>query len=218
MMKLATWYPVEADRTMHCHKTNFGGKRNIGQVDTIVIHYTGNDGDTAENNAKYFQGANRNTSAHFFVDEKEVIQSVFMDEIAWHVTGHNTNTIGIEMCSYKDEKGNYQIAWPTQDKAAELASLIMLRYNITNVVRHYDLTGKNCPEPFVRDKTNWYAFTKLLYAKVVENRYRYSCKALRNMGFLTTDDWLSKDYDGDYSYLMHKIVANLPEKPLEGWK
>ena len=42
----------------------------------LVIHFTANDGDTAKNNADYFARAKISTSAHYFVDENEVWQSV----------------------------------------------------------------------------------------------------------------------------------------------
>ena len=44
----------------------------------LVIHFTANDGDTAKNNADYFARAEISTSAHYFVDENEVWQSVRM--------------------------------------------------------------------------------------------------------------------------------------------
>ena len=55
---------------------NIGGTRTASGIRYIVIHYTGNDGDTAMNNAKYYAGNVVKTSAHYFVDEKEIVQSV----------------------------------------------------------------------------------------------------------------------------------------------
>ena len=55
---------------------NIGSTRAAGAIKYIVIHYTGNDGDTAMNNAKYYASNVVKTSAHYFVDEKEVVQSV----------------------------------------------------------------------------------------------------------------------------------------------
>lgn len=217
-MTLSTWYPVYADKTIHCDKTNFGGKRNIGQVDTIVIHYTGNNGDTAEANCKYFAGKNREASAHFFVDEKEICQSVFMDEIAWHVTGHNQNTIGIEMCSRVDSKGNFYIPTVTKEKAAKLAALISLRYGVDFIVRHYDLTKKQCPEPFVREPVQWHAWLNLYKNCKSQYRYEYSVMALEAMKFLTSKNWQDRNFDDDLAWLMHKVAANLPVRPLGGWK
>ena len=55
---------------------NVGGSRAAGQIKYIVLHYTGNDGDTAENNAKYYASTVVKTSAHYFVDANSVYQSV----------------------------------------------------------------------------------------------------------------------------------------------
>ena len=41
-------------------------------IQYIVIHYTGNKGDTAKNNADYFYGGNRQASAHYFVDDNSI--------------------------------------------------------------------------------------------------------------------------------------------------
>ena len=42
----------------------------------VVLHYTGNVSDTAEANCKYFAGGDREASAHYFVDEDSIYQSV----------------------------------------------------------------------------------------------------------------------------------------------
>ena len=82
----------------------------------LVIHFTANDGDTAKNNADYFARAEISTSAHYFVDENEVWQSVRDEDIAWHcgtrgVYFHpycrNANSIGIELCSRKNGEKFY---------------------------------------------------------------------------------------------------------------
>ena len=45
-------------------------KRSRKDVKYIVIHYTGNTGDTAKNNADYYATGNtREAGAHFFVDK-----------------------------------------------------------------------------------------------------------------------------------------------------
>ena len=45
---------------------NYGGSRNASQIRYLVYHYTGNDGDRAANNAKYFQNNIVKASAHYF--------------------------------------------------------------------------------------------------------------------------------------------------------
>ena len=51
---------------------NYGGSRNASQIRYLVYHYTGNDGDRAANNAKYFQNNIVKASAHYFVDDTTV--------------------------------------------------------------------------------------------------------------------------------------------------
>lgn len=133
----------------------------------IVIHYTANNGDTAKNNADYFYSINRGASANYFVDENEIWQCVEDKDKAWHCGAdryynncRNDNSIGIEMCSRKDAQGNYYIKQETVDKTIELTKMLMKIYNIPleNVVRHYDVTRKICPKPFVENERLWQEF------------------------------------------------------------
>ena len=151
-------------RTLLAHKSNYsesGGRK----IDYIVIHFTSNNGDTAKGNCNYFAGANRKASAHYFVDENEVWQSVPDKHVAWHCGAktykhpscRNANSIGIEMCSRKDANGQYYIAPETGARAIELTKQKMGEYGVTvdRVLRHYDVTGKLCPEPFMRNPELW---------------------------------------------------------------
>lgn len=145
-------------------------------VEYIVIHFTANNGDTAKNNADYFAN-NRNleSSAHYFVDEKEVWQSVKDTDTAYHCGAktykhkycRNSNSIGIELCSRKDSKGKYYFKKETVVRASELTKELMKKYNIpiSNVIRHYDVTGKVCPAPFVNDVSQWNEFLSSLSPK-----------------------------------------------------
>ena len=64
-------------------KVNFNKLANR-KIKYIVIHYTGNCGDSAINNCKYFEKVNRNSSAHYFVDETNIYQCVEDSDVAWH--------------------------------------------------------------------------------------------------------------------------------------
>ena len=153
------------------HQSNYnkGRKQNIQY---IVVHYTANNGDTAQGNGNYFSQANRNASAHYFVDESNIVQSVKDIDTAWHCGAksykhlkcRNDNSIGVEMCSEKDQNGQYYINQATQNTAVELIKILMEKYSIPieNVIRHYDVTGKICPEPFVRNLVQWLDFKKKL--------------------------------------------------------
>ncbi len=155
-----------------CHKTNYQASRTHN-IKYIVVHYTANNGDTAKGNASYFaNNANLEASAHYFVDENEVYQSVKDMDTAWHCGGReythpncrNRNSIGVELCSRKNSAGKYYFKDTTVDNAVEIVKSLMAKHNISidNVIRHYDVTGKNCPAPFVEDKSQWLAFKKKL--------------------------------------------------------
>lgn len=151
-----------------CHVSNYKAGRSA-KIQYIVIHYTANNGDTARGNGSYFsRTANIKASAHYFCDEREVCQSVADSDTAYHVGANtyrhklcrNGNSIGIEMCSKKDTNGKYYIPDATIKNALELTRQKMKQYNVPleNVLRHYDVTGKSCPEPFVRNPKLWDEF------------------------------------------------------------
>ncbi len=136
----------------------------------IVLHYTGNAKDTAYNNAKYFNGGNRNASAHYFVDDNNIYQVVEDNKGAWHVGNtktevNNKNSIGIEMCC----SGNYQISEKTEANAIELVKHLMAKYNIpiANVRTHAEVTkyGKTCPNWNANNWQRWNNFKAKLVAK-----------------------------------------------------
>ncbi len=158
-------------KTRIADKSNFTVGRTQS-IQYIVIHYTANNGDTAQGNANYFNSANRNASAHYFVNENEIYQVVKDRDTAWHCGAskyihaycRNNNSIGIEMCSRKDSAGKYYIKEETIKNAVELTILLMKKYGvpIENILRHYDVTGKECPEPFVREPEQWIAFKNMV--------------------------------------------------------
>lgn len=155
-----------------CNSTNYKIGRT-SDIKYIVIHYTANNGDTAKNNADYFaKNKNLSSSAHYFVDENCVWQSVKDADTAWHCGAksykhsycRNDNSIGIELCSRKDGSGNYYFKEETIKNSADLTKNLMAKYNIpvTNVIRHYDVTGKLCPAPMVNDVSLWNKFKEMI--------------------------------------------------------
>lgn len=137
----------------------------------IVIHYTAGDGDTAYNNSKYFKNEYRGSSAHYFVDNEEIVRSVKDSDIAWHCGSNsykhlecrNNNSIGIEMCSRKDDNGKYYVDDKTIENTIYLIRYLMKQYSISIdfVIRHYDVTGKICPKPFI-DEEKWSNFKNMI--------------------------------------------------------
>ena len=118
-----------------------------GKVEYIVIHYTGIPNDTAENNAVYSAREFTGVSAHYFVDKREVWQSVRDEDTAYHCGSthpkhpacRNYNSIGVEMC---DSVGAVPAA--TRERTAAFVRELMDKYGVPveNVLRHYDVTGK----------------------------------------------------------------------------
>ena len=162
------------------HSTNFRAGRTKA-IQFLVIHFTSNDNDTARNNLNYYATSpGLKSSAHFYVDRTEVCQSVKEGDTAYHCGAttykhkscRNDNSIGIELCSrytgnvVADKKANtvdfkkYYFDDAVIDNAVKLTKELMQKYNIpvTNVIRHYDVTGKTCPAPFVIDEKQWQAF------------------------------------------------------------
>ena len=155
-----------------CNMANYRAGRTQ-PVRYIVMHYTANNGDTAKNNCDYYHRVGGlQASAHYFVDEHGAMQSVRECDTAWHCGARaywhpecrNGNSIGIEMCSRKRADGSYYIKPETVANAATLAREIMQRYGIDteHVLRHYDVTGKRCPMPWVDDPAQWTAFKEML--------------------------------------------------------
>jgi len=155
--------------------SNYNSESRQGwKVKYIVIHYVGAV-STAKNNADYFYNTNTlltaygGASAHFFVDESSVWQSVDTDRAAWHCggplqgpNGHtffsyctNLNSIGIEMCVVK-RQGRYYIKKETVDNTAWLVQKLMKQFNVPkeHVIRHFDVTGKECPDAYPEYEPN----------------------------------------------------------------
>lgn len=155
---------------------SYGSKRNRNNVRYIVIHYTGNAGDTARGNCLFFKNWNtRSAGAHFFVDKRgNIVKSINMNRIAWSVGGFftkkngagslygictNANSVSIELCDCL-EGTNLE-----QEEAVRWLVKYIRKYcpNATNIVRHWDVNGKCCPAPMTgKNNKKWNAFKKYI--------------------------------------------------------
>ena len=141
--------------------SDYNNQSRYGEsIEWVVIHYVGAV-STAHDNARYFAGGDRQASAHYFVDEDEIWQSVEESRGAWHCGGPlqgsgghryfqictNRNSIGIEMCVIR-KNGKYIVKDGTIKNTTWLVKKLMKKYNInkSHVIRHYDVTGKDCPD------------------------------------------------------------------------
>lgn len=163
-----------------CNPSNYRKGREF-PIHWITLHFTANNGDTAQNNADFFaRESGLRASAHYFVDPNGVVQSVKDSDTAWHCGRErggsyyndcrNANSIGIEMCSVI-RNGVYVIPEETMKRAAKLTRELMAKYHIpvSRVCRHYDVTHKQCPEPWVRNPKLWEKFKTMLVEKEVED-------------------------------------------------
>lgn len=178
-------------KTLISNRKNYGSKRNTSLIKYLVYHYTANDGDTDEANAKYFHNNVVKASAHRFVDDDSVTISVPDNYVAWHCggglqgsKGHtyykkctNTNSIGIEMCDTK-RNGKYEVTPKTRTNAIALGKELVKKYGIKkeNVIRHYDVTGKNCPAYFVKDEEAWKKFRDEIFETEKKEFKKYYIK------------------------------------------
>lgn len=151
---------------------SYGAKRNYKSIKYIVIHYTGNKGDTARGNGMYFKYQNtRSAGAHFFVDKKgKVVKSININLTAWSVGGFftnkdgagkyykkctNANSVSIELCDCCTNSNMVQ-----EEAVRELIKYIR-KYcpNAKTIIRHWDVNGKSCPAPFTgKSNAKWNSF------------------------------------------------------------
>ncbi|MFI8716187.1 glucosaminidase domain-containing protein [Brevibacillus brevis] len=128
----------------------------------LVIHWTANEGKgaNAEANRNYFNKPTTIPSAHYCVDDKQIVRCLPENEMGYHVGAKSYNpdplkrlssypndcTIGIEMCVNSD--GDFKLMY---QNTLELTADILKRYGwgVDHLWRHFDITGKNCPAYFV---------------------------------------------------------------------
>lgn len=199
-------------------------------VKGIVIHWTANPGASARNHKIYFgNGAGgRYASAHIFVDKNENLCIIPLNEVAYAAnetgkskiakfngnygyTNGNANgcTIHIEMCVEKDGT----ISKVVEAKVIQLIIELCKTYGLTekDVYRHYDITNKSCPTPFIGNlrfslfkskikkglKTNTVKVpndkpikSKPVYFKAMPSTHMIECKT--NVGMYKTTEFNDK--------------------------
>ncbi|MDE7425097.1 MAG: N-acetylmuramoyl-L-alanine amidase [Lachnospiraceae bacterium] len=211
---------------------SYGNKRDLSLVKYIVIHYTGNKGDTAKNNAAYFANGNtRAAGAHFFVDKQgEIWKSINIDRIAWAVGGFygknddagsyyqkctNTNSISIELCDCLEDTN-----WEQMKATRQLVQYIQKKCpNAKTIIRHWDVNGKKCPAPMAgANNEKWKRFHSFLV-----NGYQFKAKvtkkaAIRSSGKVTAENKIGTAKKGTVVRIA-KVVVNwgrLKEKSENG--
>lgn len=134
----------------------------LNEINGIVIHYTANPGTTAQENHDYFEGLKDSgetyASSHFVVGlDGEIIQCIPSSEISYASNDRNYDTISVECC-HPDESG--QFTEDTYQSMVELTAWLCKHFQVPvdSVIRHYDVTGKECPKYFVDHPEAWEQF------------------------------------------------------------
>ncbi len=152
----------------------------LEKVKKIAVHYVGNPNTSALANRKYFEGLKdqmpdktgkyclkpdgsylmyngskvriRSVSAHFLIGlGGEIIQCIPLDEWSYCTNQANGYSISIECC-HPDATGKFTAA--TEKSLAELCAWLVEKYGLAvdDIIRHYDVTGKQCPLYYVPTK------------------------------------------------------------------
>lgn len=134
----------------------------LEKVKGVVIHYTGNPGTTAMQNRNYFEGLaekkDTKASSHFIIGlSGEIIQCVPLEEVAYASNERNWDTISIECCINNDAG---KFTEKTYNALVHLTAWLVGEYDlkIEDILRHYDVTGKECPKYFVEHESAWEDF------------------------------------------------------------
>lgn len=156
--------------------------QNYG-IKGLVMHYTANAGGTARNHKNYFNNLNgAYASAHLFVDDDEALCIIPFNEVTYHandtvkynangtiykplygkIGNANFSTIGLEMCLDRNGK----ITEKTFQNAVKATKELVAKYPAitrNTIWRHYDVTGKNCPAPWVSDPSQLARFKEAVF-------------------------------------------------------
>lgn len=176
--------------------------RKLDALKAIIIHWTANtnSGANAMANRNYFNSKHYDASgniiyasAHYIVDSTTIVQCLPDNEVGYHVGAKasrytdiarrimagsgspNYVTIGIEMCVNSD--GDFNI---TRTQTIELTRALSKKYAIAreNVLRHYDITRKECPRMML-DENVWNTFLDEVFANAATiDSYRVNVSQL----------------------------------------
>lgn len=127
-------------------------------VNDIVVHYVGNPGTTAQQNHDYYTNPDSEVSSHFVIGlEGEIIQCVPLNEKSSASNWRNKDTISIEVC-HPDDTGKFNDS--TYASLVKLTAWLLDTYNLDeeHIIRHYDITGKECPRYYVQNEDKWQQF------------------------------------------------------------
>ena len=137
-------------------------QKTLDSVEGIVVHYVANPGSTGWDNWHYFENLKdtheTKASSHFIIGlDGTIIQCMPLNEVAYCSNERNWDTISIECCH---PKKNGKFTKETYKSLIKLCRFLMEEYDLSSsdVIRHYDVTGKICPKYFVDHPDAWEDF------------------------------------------------------------
>lgn len=146
------------------NKTKRPGKKI--KVEYITIHSTANERSTAQNERSWLVNPSnkRIASWHIAIDEREAIEVIPLDEIAYHAGNKegNNKSIGIEICESGDRE-------KTIRNAVKLVAKMLQEegWGVDRLKRHFDWSGKNCPRIFnYNDWEGWAKFKRDVFLEL----------------------------------------------------
>ena len=146
----------------------------ITQVNYIAIHYTANPGASAQDNRDYFENLSwtheTKVSSHFVIGlDGEVIQCIPSSEMSYATNSRNVDTLSIECC-HPDETGKFNDT--TYESCVKLVAWLCVRFGLDQeaVIRHYDVTGKECPKYYVDNPQAWEQMKADIQARIQEDK------------------------------------------------
>ncbi|MBR2406549.1 MAG: N-acetylmuramoyl-L-alanine amidase [Clostridia bacterium] len=128
---------------------------SLDEFNDVVVHYVGNPGTTARQNRNYFDNPDSKVSSHFVIGlNGEIVQCLPLNELSAASNHRNRDTVSIEVC-HPDDTGKFTEA--TYQSLVKLTAWLLEAGDLPSdrVIRHYDVTGKECPRYYVRNPEAW---------------------------------------------------------------
>ncbi len=127
-------------------------------IRNIVIHYVGNPGTNAQQNRDFYNHEDSDVCSHFVVGmDGEIIMCLPLYERSAASNDRNPDTLSIEVC-HPDDTGKFTEA--SYESLVTLTKWLMKEFGLSrkHVIRHYDVTGKECPRYYVEHEDEWISF------------------------------------------------------------
>ena len=152
----------------------------LEKVNGIVVHYVANPCSTALENRNYFEGLKDQSgsktvsaSSHYIIGaDGTILQCIPLDEVAYGNYPRNEDTVSIECC-HPGKNGKFNKK--TYHSLVTLCAWLCARYEIadkTDIIRHYDVTGKLCPLYYVKHPSKWNVLRTDIWNELLDSQYK----------------------------------------------